>query len=238
MSADQPAWDTYWDDLDDGQRLFREEAGDYVENLAEAVRLDPSMAVLDFGCGFGFVASRLAPRVGQVYLWDAAARMRGRARKNTAAQANVTVLDTFDPLACEPRFDLILVNSVAQYMTGDEFGEWLKRWRALLTPGGCVVVSDLLPAEYRGSWDLAAMLRFSARRGFLGQALWEVRKEVCRYWKTRHSRALTRTDPDELRRHGTAAGLAVRVLPRNLTYRPRRLSALLSPVGAALPALA
>src|SRR5439155_648564 len=48
-------WAAYWDRLEE-HVIFRVEASDYVTRLEAALGLDPRARVLDFGCGFGFIA--------------------------------------------------------------------------------------------------------------------------------------------------------------------------------------
>ena len=59
-------WAAYWDRLEE-HVIFRVEASDYVTRLEAALGLDPRARVLDFGCGFGFIAELLAPRVAELF---------------------------------------------------------------------------------------------------------------------------------------------------------------------------
>jgi SAM-dependent methyltransferase len=183
--------------------------------------------VLDFGCGFGFVAEMLAPHVGELFLWDASANMRRRARLNVAGRQNIRLLDLSDPksLPDELQFELILVNSVVQYMNLEEFSAWLLRWRSMLAPGGRIVVSDLIPPNYPALRDVPDLLSFSARRGFLVCAVWQALREIGRYWKVRRFRPLSRIGLEELSKLGKDAGLAASYLPVNLTHFRTRLTA-------------
>jgi cyclopropane fatty-acyl-phospholipid synthase-like methyltransferase len=221
-------WSAYWDGLTDRQRHFREESAEYVRNLAATGWLHAGACVLDFGCGFGHVADGVAPLVGELSLYDASANMRCRAAVTVARHRNIRFLDFFPPRSVAgpaPRFDLILVNSVVQYMTPDEFSRWLERWRDLLAPGGRIVVSDIIPPEHAGLWEIFDLLRFSARRGFLLTALWQAVGELGPYGRIRKAHPLTRFDTSELTRRAAAADLTVAFLPRNLTYFPRRITA-------------
>ena len=220
-------WRFYWEELSDDQQIFHEQSDDYVRKLESAIELDQRARVLDFGCGFGFVAQMLAPRVGELFLWDASANMRRRARVKVAGCRNIRFLDLSDSQASprDLRFDLILVNSVVQYMTLDEFSAWLLRWRKMLAPTGRIVVSDLIPADYPAVWDFVDLLRFSARRGFLVRAIWQALGEIWRYLSVRQARPLTRIGREELRQLGKAAGLAVSCLPSNLAFFTKRFTA-------------
>jgi cyclopropane fatty-acyl-phospholipid synthase-like methyltransferase len=229
-SLERPGgWDAYWEELDDRQKLFREQAAEYVRNLTATGLLGDGMRVLDFGCGFGYVAAGVAPRVGALYLWDSSRNMRERAAAAVAGCRNVQAIDLSDSGSERSlRFDRILVNSVVQYMTVRELADWLGRWRDLLTPAGCIVLSDLIPPERGGLTDIADLLRFSARRGFLLRALWQAVGELGKYRRMRQAAPLLRVGRADLEALAGEAGLTVTFLPRNLTHFPGRLAAVCS----------
>ncbi len=225
MSA-ADVWVSYWEELPEGQLLFHPEAEEYVRNLLAAFPLTPSMRVLDFGCGYGFVAESLAPRVGELFLWDAAPSMRRHAAARLARQPNVKLLDPVDYPGC--KLDLVLVNSVVQYMTPDELAGWLRRWRELLAPGGQIVLSDLIPPGHSAVRDLLSLVRFSIRRGYLLRAIRNVLATRKRYQKAEHVRSLYRPGREELQGFARQAGLAIRFLDRNLTHFRKRETAVLT----------
>jgi SAM-dependent methyltransferase len=221
------AWEPYWETLSDHQRMYREQAHEYVGNLISALSLDARWRVLDFGCGFGFVAEKLAPLVDELFLWDASANMRFHALANAAGHSNVRWLDLSGSQSppTGPRFDLVLVNSVMQYMMSEEFSGWLRCWAGLLRPAGRIVVSDIL-CPGGGSWrEIIDLLKFSARRGFAFRAFSEALGQLGKYGKTRRACPLTRMGPEELKRRGRAVGLTVSLPGRNLTHFPRRITA-------------
>jgi hypothetical protein len=123
------------------------------------------------------------------------------------------------------QFELILVNSVVQYMTLEEFSAWLLRWRNMLAPDGRIVISDLIPPNYPALWDVEDLLKFSARRGFLMRAVWQALNEIWGYWAVRQARPLSRFGQGELNRQATDAELTVTYLPTNLTHFKKRLTA-------------
>lgn len=230
-SASHPGdgWAAYWERLGGTESFFREQAKEYVVNLECALELNRNARVLDFGCGFGFVAEMLAPKVGEVFLWDVSVNMRRRARLNLADHQNIRFLDLSEPqaIARELKFDLIVVNSVVQYMSLDQFAAWLVMWRTMLAAGGRIVVSDLIPPEYQSMSDLVDLLKFSIRRDVLGSALLQAMRDMGRYWMMRRSCPLARTCMEDLGELSKAADLSVSCLPRNLTHFRGRLSAVL-----------
>jgi cyclopropane fatty-acyl-phospholipid synthase-like methyltransferase len=197
------------------------------------VPLESTLRVLDFGCGFGFGAKMLAPQVGEIFVWDASANMRRHARRHLVGCRNVRFLDLFDS-RIQPRvikFDLILVNSVVQYMSPEEFSAWLLRWQNMLAPRGRIVVSDLIPPDYLAICDIVDFLKFSVRRGFVASAIWYAMSQV-RYWRVRNLCPLSRIGHEELSWKGKDAGLSVSYLTQNLTYFTKRITAVFSHITA------
>ena len=113
-------WAAYFDSARDDSPLYRVQAALYLEALTAAVEVHAGQRVLDFGCGFGLVAALLAPRVGEVWVWDQSPNMCAVAERTTACFANVRSCDLSarHQVDLQPyigSMDLILVNSVAQY---------------------------------------------------------------------------------------------------------------------------
>jgi SAM-dependent methyltransferase len=231
-NRNERSWSEYWDHLENGDWLFSEQSDEYVTRLLAAVAVHSRTRVLDFGCGYGFVACALAPRVGSVAVWDASPRMRSRASATLRPHANARLIDLSQATPAE-RFDLILVNSVAQYMTSAEFDVWLERWHDLLAESGTLVLSDLLPPAH-GTWvDVVDILSFSSRHRILLRTLREATVEVRRYWRTRAVQPLVRIHPDDLCRRAGVAGFDVAFMKRNLTHLTHRTTALLTVNGPA-----
>lgn len=225
VATSASSWSEYWNGM--AQRhIFLVEARDHVRRLRSAVAVRGSDRVLDFGCGFGYVAELLAPDVAQVACWDAAAGMRRATAERTAQLPNVEQLSLAEgaPAAAAGSFDLVLVTSVIQYITPAELAGWLASWRALLRPGGRVVVSDVPVPGTSALTELIGMLRFAARNGFLLRALRDGIDEARRYAGSVRSTDLQRWQPAELARAAGDAGLVAERLPNNLTHRTARFS--------------
>jgi hypothetical protein len=126
-------------------------------------------------------------------------------------------------------FDLILVNSVAQYMGPEELWAWLARWRGMLAPDGRLVLSDLIPPSHHGFSDVADLLRLGARRGFPLRAAGEALGGLRHYWRTSRAIPLVRVGLEDLERAAGGAGLETKVLPHNLTHFSKRWTAVLLP---------
>ena len=229
-SVEQRGWQFFWEGLSGAQRFYREQAREYVRNLESAIFLDRRARVLDFGCGFGFVAEALAYKVGELFVWDSSPNMRRFLRLLVRGQPNIRFLDLSKAQAVPGnlRFDLILVNSVVQYMTFDEFSTWLVGWATVLAPGGRIVISDLLPPDHNSTSDLIDILRFSVRRGLAGNAIVWAFRMLGRYRRMRIACPLGRIGLTELSQRGKAAGLTMTCLPANLTHFTKRFTVVLT----------
>jgi SAM-dependent methyltransferase len=227
-SSQASGWSGYWEGLQDRQRIFRSEATDTVRRLFSEAPLPAGARVLDFGCGFGLVGAGLARRGCEVWLWDASPHMRKLARMNAAHVAGVHFADLSRPEDLPPlRFDLVLVNSVAQYMPDAELDAWLTRWARLLAPGGRIVIADLLSEEASALADWRDFTRHALRGGFLLRAVREGLAEIARYRRMRGARPLRRLSRGELSERAERHGLHLRFADRNVTYKRRRATAVL-----------
>jgi malonyl-CoA O-methyltransferase len=106
--------------------------------------------VAEFGCGTGYVARALAPRLNPS-LWiatDIAPAMALAARTKTPL---VAVMDAARP-ALAPGFDLVCSSLTLQWLAEPQAA--LARWRALVRPGGLLAVGALLHGSF-AEWRAA-----------------------------------------------------------------------------------
>ncbi|GAA3757093.1 methyltransferase domain-containing protein [Streptomyces tremellae] len=103
--------------------------------------------VLDLGCGTGSLALLAAERGHRVTAVDLSPRMAGRARAKLAGTgARVLVGDAAAPPVPAGAFDVVLVRHLLWAMPDPEAA--LRRWAALLRPGGRLV---LVEGVWRGA---------------------------------------------------------------------------------------
>src|SRR3979411_3401183 len=67
--------------------------------------------------------------------------------------------------------DLVVMHSVAQYLTAQELDAALVLFRRLLSPTGSLVLGDVIRPTTSALADALALLRFGARHGFFFAAL-------------------------------------------------------------------
>jgi ubiquinone/menaquinone biosynthesis C-methylase UbiE len=132
----------------------------------------PDAVVLDYACGEALSAEKVAEACGKLYLAEPAPGVRGRLIARFAPITKIRVRSLEDLRKMEEQsVDLAIMNSVAQYMTPAELDGAFATIRRLLKPGGRLVLGDVLRPEVGMLRDIAALLRFAARNGFLRDAL-------------------------------------------------------------------
>lgn len=165
------SWLTYWDAPNKSYVSERHKQAHY-DVLFEGVRpylpAGPGKVVLDWGCGDALAADRIAAVCGDVLLYDAAQSTRDRLRQRYAAHANIRILDDTElgPLPNDS-VDLVVVNSVVQYLTEEEFEMALARFHGALKPGGSFLLGDVINPATPMARHVATFLGFALRRGFL-----------------------------------------------------------------------
>jgi ubiquinone/menaquinone biosynthesis C-methylase UbiE len=132
----------------------------------------PDAVVLDYACGEALSAAKVAEACGKLYLAEPAPGVRGRLIARFAPNTKIRVrsLDDLRKMA-EKSVDLVVMNSVAQYMTPEELDSAFAVVRRLLKPGGRLVVGDILRPEIGMIRDVIALLRFALTHGFLKDAM-------------------------------------------------------------------
>src|ERR1700733_15266909 len=132
----------------------------------------PDAVVLDYACGEALSAAKVAEDCGQLYLAEPAPGVRGRLIARFAPNTKIRVrsLEEVRKMA-EQSIDLVVMNSVTQYMTPDELDGAFATVRRILRPGGRLVIGDVLRPEVGMARDVTALLRFAGAYGFLRDAL-------------------------------------------------------------------
>ena len=160
----------------------------------------PGASVLDHGCGEALAAGDVARRCATLYLYDAAPAVQARLRGRFGADRRILVLSS-EALELVPpaALDLVVVNSLLQYLTIAEFEALLPFWHGRLKPGGRLVIADIIPADATALDDAAALLAFALRGGFFFAALRGLAATVFSdYRRLRGTVGLTRYTPEDM----------------------------------------
>jgi len=186
----------------------------------------PDAVVLDYACGEALSASRVADACAKLYLAEPAPGVRGRLIARFAPNTKIRVrsLDDVRKMA-DDSVDLVVMNSVAQYMTPEELDSAFDVVHRILKPTGRFVLGDILRPEVGMAKDVLALLRFAARHGFLRDALIGlVSTALSDYRQLRNKIGLQRYREDEMIAKLAAAGLSATRAPRNIGHNPWRMT--------------
>ena len=163
-------WIDFWNSETTIYVNTRHRAAHY-RQVAEGIAANvPSRAarVLDFGCGRALSADLVADACAHLYLCDGAESVRAALTEQFGRRGDVTVLAPEDVSGIpDGSIDLLVVNSVVQYLSIDELRTALSIWRRKLSPGGTLLLADIIPPGRGAIADAAALLKFAASNGFL-----------------------------------------------------------------------
>jgi SAM-dependent methyltransferase len=198
---------------------------DIAEQIAAFVP-GPTARVLDYGCGDALYADRVAAVAAEVLQCDSAQSVRAAMAARFAGNPRIKVVS---PEEVEQRsdrsLDLIVANSVVQYLSRAELDRLLALFRRLLAPGGALIVADVLPPDVGAVSDVAALLRLAAHNGFLAAALIGLaRTAVSPYRKLRNTLGIAQYTEADFTRTLTAAGFSAHRLPHNMEHNPARMT--------------
>jgi SAM-dependent methyltransferase len=227
-------WRSFWDSAHSIYVNARHRDVHYRE-IAEQIAAfvpGPDARVLDHGCGEAVHADLVAAVAGRVLLCDAAASVRAALAARFAAEPRIEVLSPDQVSRLPPAsLDLIVSNSMIQYLSAAELDEMLALWRRLLAPGGTLIVADVIPPDVGALSDVVALLRYAAANGFLLAALGGLaRTAVSPYRKLRNRLGIARYTEPEFTARLAAAGFRAERLARNMEHNPARMTFRARPV--------
>lgn len=196
----------------------------------------PEATVLDYACGEALSANEVAAACGKLILAEPAPGVRGRLIARFAPNTKIRVCSLDDVRKMEDQsIDLVVMNSVAQYMTPEELGGALLNARRLLTPSGKLVLGDILQPEVGMGRDVMALLSFGLRHGFLKDALIGLISTALSDYRHLRSRiGLQRYSAKEITAKLTAAGFAVQRAHTNIGHNRWRMTFIARPAPGPL----
>jgi SAM-dependent methyltransferase len=186
----------------------------------------PAARVLDYGCGEAIHADRVAAVAALVLLCDQARSVRAGIAARFAADPRLRALAPEEVDALPDRsLDLIVSNSMTQYLAPPELDLLLGLWHRLLAPSGTLIVGDVIPPDAGTLTDVMALLRYAAASGFFLAALWGLaRTAVSPYRALRNRLGVTRYTQADFMQKLTSAGFTAERLPRNLEHNSARMT--------------
>jgi SAM-dependent methyltransferase len=187
--------------------------------------------VLDYGCGEALHADLLVPPARALILCEAAPAVRRKLAGRFAGHRDIAVRAP-EEVALLPSgsLDVVVLHSVAQYLTPQEFDALLVLFRRLLGANGVFILGDVIPPNVSALTDAWALIRFAAANGFLGAALVGLARTLASdYWRLRSHLGLTRYDEAAMVEKLRAAGFSARRAPKNIGHNGARMTFLARP---------
>lgn len=200
---------------------YRAIAGDLIRHIPT-----PEAAVLDHGCGEALDAPRVAAACGRLWLCEAAPAVREKLRAGFGPVENLAVVSPEEVEALpDASLDLVVANSLIQYLSRDELVALLGTWRAKMKPGGKLVIADVIPPDLGPLTDASQLLAFALRGGFLLAALAGlVRTAFSDYRKLRAQYGLSTYAEAEIAGLIAAAGYDNVRREANFGHNPHRMT--------------
>jgi SAM-dependent methyltransferase len=194
----------------------------------------PQAVVLDYGCGEALFADKIAAKCRRLYLSDAAPLVRDRLNERFRNDARITVLATDDVAGLpDASLDLIVVNSLVQYLSLDEFRGLLKLMHEKLKADGKLVLGDLIPPDISPLTDAKALLSFAWQGGFLRSAVASLARTAFSEYRTiREEIGLAQYSEEEVIDLLEDAGFAPERAERNIGHNQARMTFLAHPSQA------
>jgi SAM-dependent methyltransferase len=221
-------WRSFWDSAHSIYVNARHKDVHYRE-IADQIAAfvpGPGARVLDYGCGEALHADRVAAAAAQVLLCDQAPSVRAAIAARFAADPRIRALspEEVEKLP-DGGLDLIVANSMTQYLTPAELDRVLGLWHRLLAPGGTLIVADVIPPDAGTLTDVMALLRYAVANGFLLGALWGLmRTALSPYRRLRSRIGVTRYTQTAFTQKLKSAGFAAERLPHNLEHNAARMT--------------
>jgi ubiquinone/menaquinone biosynthesis C-methylase UbiE len=201
----------------------------HFRTIAEDIREyvpSPSAQVIDFGCGETTAANIIAEAAGHLTMVEAAPNVRAALERRYAGNAKISVMAPAQAAALPERSaDLIVLHSVAQYLTTAELDEMLAMFRRLLKPDGLLIVGDIVPAALAAPKAALSLLWFAAKNGFFFAALFGLlRIALSDYSTLSKKRPLTYYEADQMVAKLRKAGYLAARSETNIGHNPWRMT--------------
>jgi SAM-dependent methyltransferase len=186
----------------------------------------PHALVVDYGCGDTLNAERVASACGNLFLCDAAPNVRERLSARYAGWENISVISPgqFEALDAAT-IDVVIVNSVIQYLSQAEFTRLLSICHRKLRHEGCVVLGDVIPRNVNPVRDAIELMKLAVAHGFLlSAAIGLVRSCFSDYLRVRRESGFLQFDETEVVQQLRLAGFAAERHKSNIGHNSARMT--------------
>ena len=136
-------------------------------------------AVIDYGCGEATSADLVADACGHLTMVEAAPNVRAALTVRYAGQPKIAVIAA-EQAAALPKasFDLVVMHSVAQYLTQAELDRLLASSAGCSSRTALFILGDIVPPHFAAPAAALSLLRFAAANGFFWAAAFAARADL------------------------------------------------------------
>jgi SAM-dependent methyltransferase len=186
----------------------------------------PNAIVLDYGCGEALSAPLVAAKCSKLYLFDSASNIEAALHQRYGGSDKIVVLSESALKALpDGALDMVVCNSVLQYLHQSECVDFVQFAWHKLKFGGRLVVADIVPPYVDAATDTMALLEFALRGGFFFAALRGlVATYFSRYRKLRSKVGLTTFAIPDMQRLLSTNGFETKRLDRNIGHNQSRMT--------------
>lgn len=201
---------------------YRQLAEDITRLLASRSR----PKVLDWGCGDALNAPAIAAVCSELLLYDAVTAVQRRLQQRYLSHPHIRVLDRPAWNALPPAsLDVVIMNSVAQYLNRAELGNVMDTFRHVIRPDGEIIFADIIPPD-AGLWrDIYALTGTGWQHGFfLAACLGLVRTFFSQYRRIRKQAGFSTYGEREFLQLLAEHGLVGERVARNVGFNQQRMT--------------
>jgi SAM-dependent methyltransferase len=197
--------------------------------IAEDIRAyvpSPDAKVLDYGCGEATSAPLLAEAADALLLVEAAPNVRASLAARYASHPKIAVISADEASELpDQSFDLVVMHSVAQYLSPAELTRLLLLFHRIVTADGLVIIGDVVPPQWAAPAAALALLRFGAANGFFWAAVSGlIRIFVSDYLRLRKTVGLSHYTQAAMLAKLRAAGFRAERPKRNIGHNQWRMT--------------
>ncbi len=226
-------WKEYWNGPHPIYVNARHRALHFDRIARDIAALIPSREAiaLDWGCGEADAADAVARACAKLYLFDTADSVVANLRRKFESNPKIAVLDEAQLEALSDHsLDLVIINSVVQYLSHEQLDAALDLLREKLKPKGTLAIGDVIHANDNAVADTLALFRFGWEGGFLTAAFLGVLRTVFSdYRKLRDKLGLTRYTPEAFIERLKARGFSAHRAERNIGHNQGRMLFMATP---------
>lgn len=238
MNRNAETWPDYWEEETKLLPMMERMTNHFYRASRSIMDFGKEDSVLDFGCGPGYLVSRLEKDVKEIYGVDISASMIGKCRKRFSGRAHCHFLqldkaNSTDLSALgEWQFSKGICLSVVQYFDSiEDLGKLIQSADDHAGPGALFLIADI-PVGAGLIGDVWELLKAAKSGGFLFKAFqFLFLSRFSSYYRVRSSRGLLRFNTEHIKDLIQSMELNARILRDPLTFSSKRVHLLIKLKG-------